>query len=337
MPTIADVALRAGVSTATVSRVLSTPEIVLEATRKKVMAAVDALQYQPNYAAKSLRTLRSNRIVVTVPDIANPFFSSVIRGVEAAAQEAGYSVLLGDSRHEPEREELYASMLWRKEADGLIFLGHRLPDTLANMVENKRGCAPVVNGCEFSPELGVSSVHIDNTKAAIEAMDLLYDLGHKRIGVITGMLASPISQDRLAGVRECAARRGLEDNLEVTIGDFSVKLGAEKARSLLTGPHPPSAIFCFSDEMAIGALRAIGELGLNCPADISVIGFDDVSYAQYLRPALTTVAQPKEEIGRETVRLLLGILGGVITKPVIETLPHRLVLRESTGPFKAAR
>jgi len=337
MSTIEDVARRAGVSTATVSRVLSSPEVVLETTRAKVLAAINDLKYQPNYAAKSLRTLKSKRIVVTVPDIANPFFSTVIRGVEEAAQEAGYAVLLGDTRHEPAREDLYASMLQRKEADGLIFLGHRLPGVLTDMVKDKHGRAPVVNGCEFSPELGVSSVHIDNAKAAHEAVDLLYGLGHRRIGVITGMLASPISRERLAGVRACAAQHGLGDELLVAIGDFSVGAGARETRSFLTGPKPPSAIFCFSDEMAMGSLRVIADLGLDCPADVSVIGFDDIGYAQYLRPALTTIAQPKEEIGRETVKLMLGILRGDSAKPITKTLPHRLLVRESTGKVKSRR
>jgi LacI family repressor for deo operon, udp, cdd, tsx, nupC, and nupG len=307
---------------------------VVEATRERVMAAINALQYQPNYAAKTLRTLKTNRIVVTVPNIANPFFSTVIRGVEAAAQAAGYWVLLGDTRHERAREELYASMLRRKEADGLIFLGHRLPDTLADIVEKQRGRAPVVNGCEYSPELGVSSAHIDNIKAAHEAMDLLYGLGHRRIGVITGMLASPISRDRLAGVRDCAAKHGRSNEIIVAIGDFSVESGATETRVFLASPNPPTAVFCFSDEMAMGALRAIADLGLTCPADVSVIGFDDISYSQYLRPALTTIAQPMEDIGRETVKLLLGILRGGGAQPVIKTLPHRLVIRESTGPAK---
>ena len=335
MPTMKDVARHAGVSTATVSRVLSTPEVCSEATRETVMASVEALGYAPNYAAKSLRTFRTDKIVVTVPDIANPFFSSVIRGVEAAAQAMGYAVLLGDTRHEAEREELYAGMLARREADGLIFLGHRLPPTLADLVARMGGRAPVVNGCEFSPELGVSSAHIDNAKAASEAMAYLYDLGHRHVGVVTGPLASPISRDRLEGVREAAKARSAEGKLTVAVGDFSIESGQEKAHALLSQPEPPTAIFCFGDEMAMGALGAIRDQGLSCPADVSVVGFDDIRYSRFVTPALTTISQPMEEIGRETVRLLQGVLTDQIKEPTSVTLAHSLVVRDSTAPVKS--
>src|SRR5262245_17276961 len=166
---------RAGVSPATVSRVLSRPEVVSPGTRRKVMRAVALLGYVPNAAAKNLRTLRSGKLLVTVPDIANPFFSLILQGIEDTALRAGYSVLLGDTQHDLKREERYAQMLKRREADGLIFLGHRLPKEAASLVKAMApACAPVVNGCEFSPSLGVPSVHIDNAKAASEAMDHLY-------------------------------------------------------------------------------------------------------------------------------------------------------------------
>ena len=332
MPTIQDVARQARVSTATVSRVLCHPDVVAPATRERVLAAVDALKYQPNHAAKSLRTLRSDKIVVTVPNIANPFFSAVIRGVEEAAQAAGYAVLLGDTRDEPEREDLYAALLQRREADGLIFLGHRLPATLEEMVRKPGARAPVVNGCEFSPELGVSSAHIDNTKAAYEAMDLLYGLRHQRIGVITGAMASPISRDRLAGARACAAHKGRLDDFMMAVGDFSVESGYRQTRVFMTGPAPPTALFCFSDEMAMGALRALSDMGVACPRDMSVVGFDDIAYARFMSPALTTIAQPMAEIGREAVRLLLDVLQGSAEQPESRTLPHELIVRDSTGP-----
>src|ERR1041385_5501845 len=172
------VAKRAGVSTATVSRVLSRPDVVAPQTRRRVMRAIELLRYVPNSAGKNLRTLRTGKLLVTVPDISNPFFSLILQGIDAAAQRAGYSVLVGDTQHDDKREERYALMLKRKEADGLIFLGHRLPKPAAELVRAMApGCAPVVNGCEFSPRLGIPSVHIDNAKAATEAMDYLYRLG----------------------------------------------------------------------------------------------------------------------------------------------------------------
>lgn len=332
MATIQDVARDAGVSTATVSRVFSAPELVLETTRNKVMEAVNRLGYEPNFAAKSLRTLRTEKILVTVPDISNPFFSQVIRGVEEAALAAGYSVLLGDTRHEETREEQYAAMFRRKEADGLIFLGHRLPDVLADMVATKGPRTPIVNGCEFRPGLAVSSAHIDNDRAAAEVVDYLYGLGHTRIGVVTGPLASPISSDRLAGVLSAAQRHGRASALRIAIGDFSIESGVRQTGDLLDEPGRPTAIFCFSDEMAMGALEAIRQRGLTCPDDVSLVGFDDIRFAQYLHPKLTTVSQPKEQIGHEVVRLLLDILSGRATALQNVTLPHRLVVRSSTAP-----
>jgi LacI family repressor for deo operon, udp, cdd, tsx, nupC, and nupG len=331
MATIQDVAKSAGVSTATVSRVLSAPERVAESTRTRVMAAIDRLGYAPNVAAKSLRTLRTEKILVTVPDISNPFFSRVIRGVEEAAHAAGYSVLLGDTRHEPEREDEYGAMLRRKEADGLIFLGHRLPACLADMVDTLGARTPIVNGCEFSPSLRVSSAHIDNARAATEAMDHLYKLGHRRVGVITGPLASPLSRDRLEGAQEAAARHRRTDDLRVATGDFSIESGLAQAELLLAGASPPTAIFCFSDEMAIGALEGVRRRGLACPRDISIVGFDDIRYAEHLDPPLTTVSQPMERIGHEVVRLLLDVLSGEADTVTHVTLPHRLIVRASTA------
>ncbi|WP_395443524.1 LacI family DNA-binding transcriptional regulator [Caulobacter sp. UC70_42] len=332
MATIQDVARDAGVSTATVSRVFSAPELVLETTRNKVMEAVNRLGYEPNFAAKSLRTLRTEKILVTVPDISNPFFSQVIRGVEEAALAAGYSVLLGDTRHEETREEQYAAMFRRKEADGLIFLGHRLPDVLAEMVAAKGPRTPIVNGCEFRPGLAVSSAHIDNDRAAAEVVDHLYGLGHTRVGVVTGPLVSPISSDRLSGVLSAAQRQGRASALRIAIGDFSIESGVRQTGELLDEPGRPTAIFCFSDEMAMGALEAIRLRGLRCPEDVSLVGFDDIRFAQYLHPKLTTVSQPKEQIGHEVVRLLMDILSGRATALQNVTLPHQLVIRSSTAP-----
>src|SRR6185295_13896586 len=172
---IYEVARRAGVSTATVSRVLSQPNVVAPDTRRRVLQAVERLGYEPNASAKNLRTLRTDKLLVTVPDLSNPFFSLILQGIEDAAQREGYSVLVGDTQHDEKREERYALMLKRKEADGLIFLGHRMPKEATSFADTiAPRCAPVVNGCEFNPRLGVPSVHIDNAKASAEAMDHLY-------------------------------------------------------------------------------------------------------------------------------------------------------------------
>ncbi|AQR73378.1 LacI family DNA-binding transcriptional regulator [Sphingomonas sp. LM7] len=330
MPTIIEVAAMAGVSTATVSRVLSSPERVAEPTRQRVLEVVQTLGYAPNVAARTLRTLRAAKILLTVPDISNPFFASVIRGAEEAARDAGYAVVVGDTRHDPQVEDQYAEMLSRREVDGLIFLGHRLPESLGALLSRQGPAAPIVNGCEYSPEIGVPSVHIDNAVASDDAVEHLIALGHRDIGIITGPPISPISRDRLGGALGAATRHGLQDRLEVRTGDYSARAAFDQAVDLLASNV--TAIFCFSDEMAMGALSAISRAGLSCPGDVSVVGFDDLPFASFFQPALTTVAQPKGLIGRRAVELLVDILRGTEHPTRQVTLPHELVIRESTGP-----
>jgi LacI family repressor for deo operon, udp, cdd, tsx, nupC, and nupG len=328
---IYQVAKRAAVSTATVSRVLSRPDVVSPETRRRVMDAVNLLGYAPNSAARHLRTLRSGQLLVMVPDISNPFFSLILRGIEEAARAAGYAVLLGDTQHDEEREERYASMLTRKEADGLIFLGHRLPKTAASLIQASSGAAPIVNACEFNPELGIPSVHIDNATAAAEAMSHLYALGHDRIGIVTGPLVSPLSRDRLDGATARADAQGARAALSVAHGDFTIESGALAGDRLLDQTDRPTAIFCFNDEMAIGVLGAARRRHLRVPEDLSLVGFDDVRYAAHTNPPLTTIAQPMQQIGERTACLLLDILNGRTTTPASITLPHHLVVRASTA------
>lgn len=329
MPTIIEVAAMAGVSTATVSRVLSRPERVAEQTRQRVLAAVASLGYAPNVAARTLRTLRAAKILLTVPDISNPFFASVIRGAEEAARDAGYAVVVGDTRHDPQVEDQYAEMLSRREVDGLIFLGHRLPASLGPLLSRQGAAAPIVNGCEYSPDIGVPSVHIDNAAAGEDAVEHLIALGHRDIGVIAGPPISPLTRDRLAGAMRAAEQHGLTDRLQVLSGDYSAPSAFEQARELLA--RRVTAIFCFSDEMAIGAISAIARAGLGCPEDVSVIGFDDLPLARFFQPALTTIAQPKGRIGRQAVELLVDILRGAGNSIRQITLPHELVVRASTA------
>jgi LacI family transcriptional regulator, repressor for deo operon, udp, cdd, tsx, nupC, and nupG len=330
--TIYDVAKRAGVSPATVSRVLSQSAVVAEPTRTRVMKAVDTLGYAPNSTAKNLRTARTGKLLVTVPDISNPFFSLILQGIEDAAQREGYSVLLGDTQHDRGREERYALMLKSKEADGLIFLGHRLPQEAAAMVKAMSPrCAPVVNGCEYNPRLGIPSVHIDNARAAADAMTHLYAHGHRRIGIVTGPLVSPLSRDRLRGATLRARQAEADQDLVVMRGDFSIESGVDAAEQLFDQTPRATAVFCFSDEMAIGVMEVARRRGIAVPEQLSVVGFDDIHFARYSNPPLTTIAQPMRAIGEGTVRLLLHILNDGSAVPPSATLPHTLVVRGSTG------
>jgi LacI family repressor for deo operon, udp, cdd, tsx, nupC, and nupG len=331
MATIYDIAKHVGVSAGTVSRALSRPEKVLPATRERIEQAAAALGYVPNTIARTLKTQRSGKILVTVPDIANPFFAQILQGAEETAQAADYAVLLGDTQHQPDREERYAQMLRRNEADGLIVLGHRLPPTAREIVQQLGPRAPVVNGCEFDPALGIPSVHIDNAAAARAAMEHLYGLGHERIAVVGGPPDNPLHQQRLEGVKTAARARGRLRQLVLAPGDFSVESGYAAARQLLgQGSSTPTAAFCFSDQMALGVLAACRDLGLSVPHDFSVIGFDDLVSSRYLNPPLTTISQPMREIGIRAVKILLAIIDGVDVQHR-QTLDFALMLRGSTA------
>jgi LacI family repressor for deo operon, udp, cdd, tsx, nupC, and nupG len=331
--TIFEVAKRAGVSTATVSRVLSNPSMVAPETRRKVLAAVERLRYAPNSAAKNLRMLRSRKLLVTVPDISRPLFSLILQGIEESADRAGYSVLLGDTHYDQGREERYAAMLCEKQADGLIFLGRKLSNGVEVLVRSTtNGPVPVVNAIGFHPQLGIPSIQIDNAAAAADAMDHLYRLGHRKIGLVTGPALSFVSAERLRGATVRAKKEKADRDVIVMHGDFSIDAGVVAGERLLGRSDPPTAIFCFNDEMAIGVLHTARRRQVRVPDDLSIVGVDDIRYAGYVDPPLTTVAQPMRDMGEYAVRVLLGILHGDEKPPECVRLPHTLVVRSSTAP-----
>ena len=334
MAKINDVARSAGVSTATVSRVLSSAAVVAPATRRRVMAAVERLGYAPNATAKNLRLLRTRRLLVTVPDISRPLFSLILQGIEETAHGEGYAVLLGDTQYNQGREERYAQMLQAKEADGLIFLGRKLSKGVEMIVRSSNGGshAPVVNALGFVPQLGIPSVQIDNRAAAVEAMDHLYRLGHRHIGLVTGPELSYVSDQRLRGARERAKKEGAERHLVVVNGDFSIDSGVVAGERLLSRKQSPTAIFCLNDEMAMGVIHTARRRKIRIPDDLSVVGVDDIRYARYTDPPLTTVAQPMRQMGEIAVRVLLDLLSGKPAPAEQVTLPHTLVVRASTAP-----
>lgn len=333
MPKINDVAKSAGVSTATVSRVLSNAAVVAPATRRKVLAAVERLGYAPNATAKNLRMLRTRRLLVTVPDISRPMFALILQGIEETAHREGYAVLLGDTQYDQGREERYAAMLQAKEADGLIFLGRKLSKGVEGLVKANTGSrSPVVNALGFVPQLGIPSVQIDNKAAAVEAMDHLYRLGHRHIGIVTGPPLSYVSDQRLRGARARAKQEAAERHLVVMNGDFSIDSGVVAGERLLGRKQPPTAIFCLNDEMAMGVIHTARRRKMRIPDDLSVVGVDDIRYARYTDPPLTTVAQPMRQMGEIAVRVLLDLLNGRDTSPEQVTLPHTLVVRASTAP-----
>lgn len=333
MVTIKDVARLASVSTATVSRTLAEPEKVAESTRSRVMKAVAESGYVTNSLARNFRRRRTNVVVVLVPDISNPFFSNIIRGIERIALQHNYRILLGDSQYDPERERAYSELVSQRQADGIICLGMDIP---FNYRKGRRSMdpdwPPFVMACEYDGVIPAPTVCIDNRGAAGDAMRHLLDLGHRDIAFINGPKSSPLCKDRLSGYREALKRAGIAvQNAWIRNGDFSLASGREQMDRLLAAGRQPTAVFCANDEMAIGAMQAAREHGLVLPRDLSVVGFDDISFAAYAYPALTTIHQPRDEIGVRAMRLMLDILAGGKAPEARVVLKHELVVRDSTA------
>lgn len=328
MSSIREVAREAGVSVATVSRALSAPEKVSKKAMAKVQRAIEAVGYRPNMLARNFRSARSYAIVVLVPDIANPFYSLVIRAIEDRAQQKGYAVLLGDTRGAPEREVEYIRRVETRLADGLLQLR---PDSAST-----RNVIPpdiaAVNACGCEDTRG-PSVRIDNRGAARTLVDYLISLGHRRIGVISGLKDNPHAIDRLAGYRESLAAHNIEfDPTLIAEGDFTMWSGLNSAVQFCNMRERPTAVFCMNDEMAIGAMQTLKARGFRVPEDISVTGFDDIAYAKYADPSLTTMAQPAEELGKMATDMLLKLIDGEPLGQSECVLPTEFIIRKSTAP-----
>ena len=331
MATMKDVAQLAGVSTATVSRALMNPEKVSVSTRKRVETAVLEAGYSPNTLARNLRRNESKTIITIVPDICDPYFADIIRGIEDAAVENDYLVLLGDSGQQKKRESSFVNLVFTKQADGMLLLGTDHPFDVSK--SEQKNLPPMVMACEFAPELELPTVHIDNLTSAFEAVNYLAQLGHKRIAQISGPTSATLCQFRQQGYQQALRRAGVSMNPAYsTIGDFTFEAGAQAVRQLLALPEQPTAIFCHNDAMAIGAIQEAKKLGLRVPQDLSVVGFDDIQFAQYCDPPLTTISQPRYEIGRQAMVMMLDLLKGNDVQAGSRLLEASLVVRGSTAP-----
>lgn len=331
MATMKDVAQLAGVSTATVSRALMNPEKVSSSTRKRVEDAVLEAGYSPNSLARNLRRNESKTIVAIVPDICDPYFTEIIRGIEDAAMEHGYLVLLGDSGQQKKRESSLVNLVFTKQADGMLLLGTDLPFDVSK--PEQKNLPPMVMACEFAPELELPTVHIDNLTSAFQAVNYLTQLGHKRIAQISGPAEATLCKFRHQGYQQALRRAGIEMNPNYcTYGDFTFEAGAKALRQLLALSEPPTAIFSHNDSMAIGVIKEAKKLGLSVPQDISVVGFDDIQFALYCDPPLTTISQPRYEIGRQAMLMMLDLLRGQEVGAGSRLLETKLVIRESAAP-----
>jgi LacI family repressor for deo operon, udp, cdd, tsx, nupC, and nupG len=323
---IKQVALAAKVSVATVSRTLAMPDVVAPSTRRRVYEAVERLGYAPNAQARNLRTARTNVIVALVPDISNPFFSEIIRGIEQVAHELRYSVLLGDTQYNRTREQVYADLFGTRQADGLITLLPHIPRIAA------AGRLPIVNACEYVKDRSITSVYVDNVAAAYEATDYLITLGHRHIAFVAGPMNSPISIDRDQGYEKALAHAGITRNSRLTAeGDFSAESGMRAIETICARDERFTAVFFSNDEMALGGLCALKTRGLRVPQDVSIVGFDDIRFSRYSDPPLTTVAQPMRDIGREAMTLLNEILTGRDVPPRKRILPTQFIVRGSAA------
>lgn len=327
MSNIREVAKLAGVSVATVSRAISHPEKVSKASIDKVMRAIDETKYRPNMLARNFRSTRSYSLVVLVPEISNPFFALVIRSIEIHAQKLGYSVLLGDTQDSKERERSYVNLVETHLADGIIQLR---PHTAEHPVHENPDF-PYINLCGTEDTPG-KCIRIDNVAASKAMARYLMGLGHKKIGLITGLKGNPHTIDRLRGYREALEESGIKyDEQYIAHGEYTIWSGVKAADQLCELDELPTAIMCMNDEMAIGALQSFKSHGLRIPQDISVTGFDNIDYSSYCDPPLTTIAQPADEMGRIAVESLIRLIEGEELTHEEHVLDYDFITRESTA------
>lgn len=332
MATIRDIAKRAGVSTATVSRAMREPDAVRPVKLERVRKAIEEMNYAPNDIARQLRRQANETIIVIVPEIANPFFSGIVQSIENVALDLKYRVLIGETQGKQERLDHYADMVSARIADGLILLGSMLPSAVAaEMATRSSPSIPLVLACERFDGLDCPNIAIDNVAAAVTAVDHLIATGRRHISTISGPAGNTLSEDRLLGYRQALLAAGLKSRDKwIVEGNFSVESGYTGMTKLLKGRNPPDSVFCANDEMAIGAQQAIRDHGLSIPRDIAVVGFDDLRFSSFVSPPLTTIRQPTSDIGETAMRIMYRILQGETIDDKKIILPYELITRGST-------
>lgn len=331
--TIKEMAKMLGVSKSTVSRALRGSDEIGEETKQRVLELARTVNYFPNPIALSLVGNRSNTIGVIVPDIANPFFSSVIGGVEEVAYSRGYHVMIYQSHDTYERERIDSRHISARHADGLIIsIASHSPnfDHLRALQENG---IPVVLFDRSTDEIQTHKVQVDDYKGAFEATEHLAIQGCRKIAHIAGPLNLSISRDRLRGYRDVLNKYDLPYREEWVIqGEYNQEVGSERAYQLMALRERPDAIFAASDRIAIGVHVALRQLGYRMPDDVALIGFSDLPVSALLDPPLSTVVQPTKEMGQQAAELLLSLLE--IKKPPAQfetkVLQSKLVVRKSS-------
>ncbi|MFD6026265.1 LacI family DNA-binding transcriptional regulator [Streptomyces griseoluteus] len=335
MSTMADVARSAGVSVATVSHVLNGTRPVRPHTRQAVLDAVEALGYTPNSLARSLVTSRTRSIGLAVSAISNPYFTEILQGVEAAALEAGYSLLIADPHDDPEHELKVVQLLHERRVDGMIVAPSAEPGNLVAYL--RRQSVPTVLLDRVLEPAGHGQAPFDqvcaeNSGPMAELVTHLASLGHRRIGLVAGLPGLSTTSERIAGYRQGLAAAGLDADDELVVSGSSEARGAERATAaLLALPGAPTALVTANNAMTIGALRVLRERGLGVPGDIALACFDDFAWADLFAPRLTAIAQPSREMGARAVRVLLDRLAAPDREARTVRLPCAFVHRASCG------
>jgi DNA-binding LacI/PurR family transcriptional regulator len=331
-PRIYDVARSARVSIATVSRVANGTARVNAGTEARVRKAMERLGYHAHPLARGLAGRRSRTIGLLITDILDPYFAAIVRGTQERCESAGYTVLLGDASVHTASEDLLVKRLLERRVDGLVVASSRTTDAYAEQL----GSAGIPVVCINGPRGQFPhAVQIDDRQGARLAIEHLARLGHVRIAHITGPVGVPTRQERLAGYRAALREIGLAyDGALVVAGVTTVEESRAAANRLLALADPPTAIFAYNDRWAMGCYQAIRERGLQVGRDVSVVGFDDIVMTEWVEPAMTTVAQPRNEMGRTAIDILLAVLAGE-SAPELVVVQPRLVVRASTGPRRA--
>ncbi|MBW7881095.1 MAG: LacI family DNA-binding transcriptional regulator [Caldilineaceae bacterium] len=334
---IEDVARYAGVSTATVSRVLSGKQHVSQELRERVLAAIQDLNYRPSRVARSLRIQRSSIIGLIISDIQNPFFTSIVRAVEDVAQRSGYSVLLCNSDEDTAKEMMYIELMLAEHVAGIIVSP---TDSESDMyLRLLEAGVPVVAIDRRVESVEIDTVINDNVAAARRIVEHLIDNGHRRIGAVIGVMQASTGYERYRGYRAALEAHGLpvDENL-VRVGMPRSHIGYTLTKELLALENPPTAIFTGNNLLTVGALRAIDELGLCIPDNVALAAFDEMEWMFLIKPAITVVAQPTYEMGRSAAELLMRRIAEPDRSPQQIVLSAEIKFHESSmGPNSAYR
>ena len=333
-PTIKDVAKLAGVSTATVSSVMSGRRGVSRELSERVIRAVEAIGYRPNVVAQSLRDQRTKTIGVSVPDITNPFFNGIVRAIDAEAFDAGYHLLLVSNDERSTVERTRVENLVARQVDGLIVIPTE--DDVAYADDLRRKRVPTVFVDRGSPKLPFDLIGVDNYRAAYDGTRYLNSLGHSRVAAVGTSTDLHNIRQRFAGFNAALGDVGIrqEDRVVAAPGLGDVD-GARIVLELLRADDPPTALFCLTNRMALHAVCAVHSIGIRVPEELSILGFDDVEWVTAVQPPVSTVAQPLHELGRRAWTALRTRMDGVDTPVERVSLSCRLIVRGSTAPRHA--